>query len=108
LEARTDLPDWLENITLWMNNNWGGDPLRVSSSRGRQFKAISPASDTPRDIRTREAELRRGSSVRPRRDAPGERAAGLALTRRTLGPALVRASQLSTLLEPLPSINTVN
>lgn len=28
LEARTDLPDWLENITLWMNNNWGGDPLR--------------------------------------------------------------------------------
>jgi hypothetical protein len=28
LETRTDLPDWLENITLWMNNNWGGDPLR--------------------------------------------------------------------------------
>jgi len=27
LDARTDLPDWLENITLWMNNNWGGDPL---------------------------------------------------------------------------------
>eukprot|EP00040_Diaphanoeca_grandis_P028556 m.165564 g.165564 ORF g.165564 m.165564 type:complete len:821 (+) comp31388_c0_seq1:121-2583(+) len=27
LESRTDLPVWLENITLWMNNNWGGDPL---------------------------------------------------------------------------------
>ena len=27
LETRTDLPPWLENITLWMNNNWGGDPL---------------------------------------------------------------------------------
>lgn len=27
LDARTDLPDWLENITLWVNNNWGGDPL---------------------------------------------------------------------------------
>jgi hypothetical protein len=21
-------PDWLENVTLWVNNNWGGDPLR--------------------------------------------------------------------------------
>jgi len=28
LDSRSDLPDWLENITLWMNNNWGGDPLR--------------------------------------------------------------------------------
>ena len=28
LEDREDLPDWLENITLWVNNNWGGDPLR--------------------------------------------------------------------------------
>lgn len=28
LDTRTDLPSWLENITLWMNNNWGGDPLR--------------------------------------------------------------------------------
>jgi hypothetical protein len=27
LDTRTDMPDWLENITLWMNNNWGGDPL---------------------------------------------------------------------------------
>jgi hypothetical protein len=27
LDARTDMPDWLENVTLWMNNNWGGDPL---------------------------------------------------------------------------------
>ena len=21
-------PDWLENVTLWVNNNWGGDPLK--------------------------------------------------------------------------------
>ena len=27
LDGRSDMPDWLENITLWMNNNWGGDPL---------------------------------------------------------------------------------
>ena len=30
LESRSDLPDWLEDITLWMNNNWGGDPLKPS------------------------------------------------------------------------------
>jgi len=22
------MPEWLENITLWANNNWGGDPLK--------------------------------------------------------------------------------
>ena len=28
LEHRAkSLPPWLENITLWMSNNWGGDPL---------------------------------------------------------------------------------
>ena len=27
LATRTDLPAWLEGITLWMNNNWGPDPL---------------------------------------------------------------------------------
>ena len=27
LDGRTDMPAWLEDITLWVNNNWGGDPL---------------------------------------------------------------------------------
>lgn len=34
LAQRSDLPDWLENITLWMNNNWGGDPLSPPNNGG--------------------------------------------------------------------------
>jgi hypothetical protein len=30
LDSRTGQgsPDWLENVTLWVNNNWGSDPLK--------------------------------------------------------------------------------
>ena len=63
LDTRSDLPSWLENITLWMNNNWGATPCPCDqtrrwtrgraqggrrSSRGALVDAGASATNTPR------------------------------------------------------------